>query len=113
MAAFDSLTDEQKATILNYVDTLLRPVMGELARALSHMDAVNSDYIAQASAALALLSPGSEEIPDQSGLAGTAVLDKDLIVTLTSYVQNLLTSYNTAAHRQNYVLAAGASNTIG
>jgi hypothetical protein len=112
MAQFNELTAEQQATIQHYVDVLVRPVMGEFARLLNHFAATNSDYNAQASAALSLLDAGAE-IPDQSGLAGTAVLDKDLVVTMTSYMQGSLTSYNSAAHRQNYVKAAGAENTIG
>ena len=112
MAQFNELTAEQQATIQHYVDILIRPVMGEFARLLNHFDATNSDYNAQSSAAIALLDT-SAEIPDKSGLSGTAVLDKEMVISMTSYVQNSLTSYNSAAHRQNYVKAAGAENTIG
>lgn len=111
MALWTELTAEQQNTILHYVDTLVRPIMGELAVTLNHLEAANDDYLAQASAALALLD-GIEEVPDNSGLAGTAILTKDEVVTLTSYIQGVL-AYNTAGHRQNYVKAAGATNTIG
>ncbi len=112
MAAFVDLTSEQQAILQHYVDVLIRPVMGELARVNNHFGATDSDYNAQSSAILALLTTG-EEIPNGSGLAGTAVLDKEDVLTMTSYVQNILTSYNTSGHRQNFVKAAGAENTIG
>ena len=112
MAWPGSLDAAEQAIVIHYVDQLIRPSMGELARVNNHLDAANNDYNAQASALLATLT-GTDEIPNQAGLAGTAVLTKDEVITLTSYLQGVLTNYNTAGHRQNYVKAAGAENTIG
>lgn len=112
MAQFGDLTSEEQATLLHYVDRLLRPVMGDLARTLNRISAVVDDYNAQSSAVLALLDTGAE-IPDNSGLAGTAVLDKENIVSFSAQTAALLVDYYTASHRQAYVKAAGAENTIG
>ncbi|MHC4464469.1 MAG: hypothetical protein ACYS30_24015 [Planctomycetota bacterium] len=112
MALFSELTAEQQAILQHYVDVLIRPVMGELARVNNHLAAVNTDYNAQSSAILSLLDTGAV-IPNGSGLAGTATLDKEDVITLTSYAQGVLTNYNTAGHRENFVKAAGAENTIG
>ena len=112
MATWAELTTEEQGIVQNYVDTLIRPTMGELARVNNHLDAANTDYLAQASAILATLT-GTEEIPNGSGLAGSAVLTANEVITLTSYAQGILTNYNTSGHRQNYALAAGAINLIG
>lgn len=112
MAQFIDLTSEEQATLLHYVDRLLRPVMGDLARTLSRISAVVDDYNAQSSVVLALLDTGAE-IPDNSGLAGTAILDKEDTVAFSTQTASLLTDYYTSTHRQAYVKAAGAENTIG
>lgn len=112
MATYAELTVGQKATLQHFVNVLVRPSMGELARVNNHLAALDADYNAQASAILATLT-GSEVIPNESGLAGAAALTKDQVVTLVSYAQGVLTNYNTSGHRGNYVLAAGAENTIG
>ena len=111
MSQFADLTTEQQTILQHYVDRLLRPAMGELGRFGVRLEAVNDDYLVQSSTILALLDTGAE-IPNSSGLAGSAVLDKEDVTTLTSYVQGVL-AFNTAGHRQNMAKAAGAENTIG
>lgn len=109
---FDQLTPEQQAILLHYVDQLLRPVIGEFARLLNHMEAADYDYDGQSSAILALLSAG-QTVPNQSGLAGTATLTKENVQTFANAMNTILTTYNTAANRQLMVQIAGAENTIG
>lgn len=111
MATFSELSAEDQAILQHYVDALIRPAMGELGRFGVRLEAVNDDYLAQSSAILASLDTG-EEIPNVSGLAGAAILNKEDVITLTSYIQGVL-AFNTATHRQNMAKAAGAENTIG
>ena len=112
MAQFVDLTTEQQGILLHSVDVLLRPIAGELARILNHMDAYDSDYDGQTAAIVALLDAAAP-IPNQSGLAGTMTLAKEDVESMAGYIQAILTAYNTGAHREFYVKLAGAENTIG
>ena len=109
MATYASLTAEQKARLSEY-DLLARPLAGELARLMlriqSSIDLYNNDVIA----ILTLLDNG-ELIPIEGGLASAAAMTDLDHVTLQSYFQGVA-AYNTAAHRANYVQAAGAANTV-
>ncbi len=108
---YAELTVEQQAIIQNFVG-LLRAWTGEQGRTNNHGDVLNTDYNAQSSAILASLDAG-EVIPNTSGLAGAASLVKEDVVSMVAHVQGILTGYNTAAHRQLWVRAAGAGNLIG
>ena len=110
--AYADLTAEQKANLQDWLTSLLRPWAGEQARVNNHGDVANTGYNAMASAILAELA-GSDEIPNESGLAGAASLTKDEVVSIVSHVQNILTNYNTTAHRQLWAKAAGTQNLIG
>lgn len=112
MATYASLTTEQKDILQHFVNALVRPAMGEVARMENHLSALNDDYNVQSSAIMALLDSDAVIIPNESGLSGTASLTKGEVITLVSYAQGIL-GYNTSGHRQNYVKAAGAENTIG
>lgn len=111
MATFDELTQAQRVTISDY-QVMLRSVSGELARVMNHMAALNTAWNAQVSATVALLTNGALTT-DASGLAGAAQLSKEEVTNITSYCQGILTSYNTAAHREVISKACGAGNLIG
>lgn len=111
--AFSDLTREEQNLLTNFIDTLVRPTLGELARVNNHLEAVDTQYNAVASGLLGRLA-GADEIPGEStGLDGAKSLTKDEVVTLVSYAQGVLTNYNTAGHRQNFSKAAGPGNLIG
>lgn len=112
MAQFNELTPEEQVILLHNVDALMRPSAGELARVLNHFQAFDSDYDGQTAAIVAQLDTGAE-IPNQSGLAGTATLDKEDVVQMATQIQAILTAYNTSTHREFYVKLSGAENTIG
>jgi hypothetical protein len=109
--AYADLTVEQKQQLQAFVQ-LLRPWSGEQARVNNHGDVVNTAYNAGASAILDLLD-AADLVPNESGLAGAISLTKAELVSITSHVQNVLTNYNTSAHRQLWSKAAGAANLIG
>ena len=109
MATYASLTAEQKARLSEY-DLLARPLAGELAQLMTRLQACVDLYNNDVSAILTALDNG-EVIPIEGGLADAAQMTDLDHVTLQSYYQGVVT-YNSAAHRANYVQAAGAANTV-
>ncbi len=109
MATYASLTAEQKARLSEY-DPLARGLAGELARLMTRLQACVDLYNNDVSAILTLLDNG-EVVPIEAGLADAAEMTDLDHVTLQSYFQGVV-AYNTAAHRANYVQAAGAQNTV-
>lgn len=108
---FEDLTPEQQAILSEHV-RMARAWAGEQARTNNHGQVLDTNYWSQVSAILALLDNG-DVIPDGSGLAGAGTLTKADVVTLTSYIEGIMASYDTAPHRQMYAKAAGPSNLIG
>jgi hypothetical protein len=111
MATYASLTAAQQKVLADY-DTAIRPVAGQLARVLTRMQAVNDQYNASASAVLAALTT-TETVPNTTTLAGSQDLLQTELVNMTSYLQNILGTYNDAPHRQAYSKAVGAGNLTG
>ena len=112
MALFSELTAEEQGILLHSVDVLMRPVAGELARVLNHFQAFDSDYDGQTEDIVTQLDAGAL-VPNESGLAGTATLDKEDVIQMANQIQAILTAYNTSTHREFYVKLSGAENTIG
>lgn len=108
--AFNELTSEQQAVLADYV-RMVRAWCGEQARTNNHADALNSQY-AQVQAILGELQD-TDLVTDGSGLSGAMVLTKAEVVSLTAHMQGVLTTYNTAGHRQMWAKAAGPGNLIG
>ena len=111
MATYAELSAEDRSNLDAFMANL-RSWCGEQARTNNHGDALNTGYIADVSDVLAQLG-GSDEIPNQSGLAGATAMTKDQVVSVVAHVQAILTNYNTAAHRQLWVLGCGERNLIG
>lgn len=107
---YASLTPQQQAQLAAY-DTLIRPALGELARVLGRMKAINNQYNANVSAILSSLT-GTETVPNSTALAGAIDVTASEQITWTSYLQNLLANWGDDAHLQEYTKAAGAANTI-
>jgi len=98
--AFVDLTAEQQG------------IVGEFARLLNRMEALDNMYDGQVTAAWASLASG-DIIADGSGLAGVSSLSKAEIASIADAIQVILGTYNTEALRQLYVKMAGMTNTIG
>ena len=108
---FADLTPEQQA-VLSAHTRMVRAWAGEQARTNNHAAVLGTNYWAQVAAILELLD-NADVIPDGSGLDGAGTLTKADVVSLTSYIEGILTNYDTAPHRQKYALAAGPGNLIG
>ena len=108
--AFSDLTAEQQGIVAEYTRQQ-RAVVGEFARLLNRMEALDNMYDGQVTAAWASLAAG-DIITDNSGLAGVSNLNKAEVASIADAIQVILTDYNTEALRQLYVKMAGMTNTI-
>ncbi len=118
MTTYAGLTTEQKSILQNSLN-LIRAWAGEQARTNNHGEVINDDYNAQTLTIITELD-ALEVIPNTSGLAGSASVTKEEMITLVSHVQNIQTDmsshtggFNTSALRQAWIKAAGAENLIG
>lgn len=109
--AFNDLTAEQQGILTEYVRQQ-RALVGSFARWLNQIDAADSMYDAQVTAAWASLAD-SDLIPDGSGLAGVSLLSKAEVASIAEAFQAILSTYQTEPLRQLYVKIAGMTNTIG
>lgn len=109
--AFSDLTAEQQGIVAEYTRQQ-RAVVGEFARLLNRMAALDAMYDGQVTAAWASLASG-DVIADNSGLAGVSSLSKGEISGIADAMQAILTAYNGEALRQLYVRMAGVTNTVG
>lgn len=109
MAAWAELTQEQR-DIYSTFEKDLRALSGEFQRWANKAEALNTRYNAQMQAILVALDDGTI-VPNSSGLAGSSSLNSDAdMVSLVSYIQGTLTSYNTAGHKEKRAMAAGQQN---
>lgn len=106
-----ALTPEQTNIVAEYTRQQ-RATVGEFARLLNHMAALDAMYDGQVTAAWASLA-NEDVIADGSGLAGVSSLTKAQITQIANAMQAILTTYNTEALRQLYVRMAGMTNTVG
>ena len=106
-----ALTPEQQNIVAEYTRQQ-RATVGEFARLLNHMAALDAMYDGQVTAAWASLAD-SDVIADGSGLAGVSSLTKAQIAQIANAMQAILTAYNGEALRQLYVRMAGMTNTVG
>lgn len=106
-----ALSTEQQGIVAEYVRQQ-RAVVGEFARLLNHMAALDAMYDGQVTAAWASLDAG-DVIADGSGLAGVSSLSKAEVASIANAMQTILTTYNGEALRQLYVKMSGLTNTIG
>ena len=110
MTAFVDLTPEQQARANEYT-LLMRPIAGDLAKLLNRMVAAQELWTNDVQAICTALTNGSD-IPNPSGLAEAAAMTDLDYVTMQGYFDSILTSFNDATRRANYVQAAGAVNTV-
>ena len=114
MAQWNELSAEDQVLVLDWMNQLLRPVAGELARVLYHLDVTKAAYIgpAEISTVIATLDADAV-IPNTSGLSGAVDIEKQDLDPMLTALANLLTSYYTAEDLERYVALAGAGNVIG
>ena len=105
-----ALTPEQQGIVAEYTRQQ-RAVVGEFARLLNKMEALDNMYDGQVTAAWATLAD-SDIIADGSGLAGVSALSKGEVASIADAMQAILTAYQGEALRQLYVKMAGLVNTL-
>ena len=105
-----ALTAEQQGIVAEYTRQQ-RAVVGEFARLLNRMEALDNMYDGQVTAAWATLAD-SDIIADGSGLAGVSALSKGEVASIADAMQAILTAYQGEALRQLYVKMAGLVNTL-
>lgn len=115
--AYADLTVEQKASV-QAMCQLVRPLSGELGRLLEKFQAVVSYYSGNVETILGELQ-ASDDVPNESGLAGAQDLTKEQLVNLVGYMITMSAtpdgsagSYNTNYHRALYAKACGPGNLI-
>lgn len=106
-----TVTTEQLKEMSDFM-VLLRQTSGEFGRAMNHMEALNTAWLANVSADISALGSG-QIITDNTGLSGAVPLTTDQATNIVSYFQNILSAYNDTNHRQVLSLACGAINLIG
>ena len=109
--AFLDLTLEQQNIVAEYTRQQ-RATVGEFARLLNHMAALDNMYDGQVVAAWASLL-NADLIADGSGLAGVSTLSKAEVASIAAAMQVIIDTYNSAALRQLYVKMAGLVNVLG
>jgi len=114
MAQWDDLTTEQQAVVNAWMTQLLRPVAGELARVLYHLNLTKAAYTGPADVAGIVGSLDSNAvIPNEGGLAGAVPVTKAQLTPMLAALAALLTGYYGDADLERYIALAGASNVIG
>lgn len=102
-------TPAQLAELSSYV-VLLRGVSSSLMKLMAQMNALQNAYNANISSIIG--TPAGTIIVDNTGLAGAVPLTDSQVVTITSYFENILTTYYDTGHQQNLTLACGPGNTF-
>jgi Uma2 family endonuclease len=113
MAAYESLTAEQKLVVKECVNPL-RSVIGELARLCNHALAIDAKWTGNVETIIASLDEG-EIVPDESTYQDSEPLTKEQIQSLVGYILAIgstSTGYATDYHRGLYVRAAGVYEVL-
>lgn len=109
--AYADLTQEQRTELQDWL-TIVRPMMGELARVNNHFRVAKTAHSSHVGAILAELA-GSDEIPNTSGLQGATAITSDELTVILADANAILTAYDTEPKRQLMAKFAGAANLIG
>lgn len=109
--AYVDLTTDQKKQLQDWLQ-LVRPIQGEVARALNHMQAAQTAHDSHVGAVLALLLPG-DVIPNESGLAGAIDVDKSELTSILALLSSTLATLDTTTNRILWTKFCGAGNLIG
>ena len=109
--AYSDLTTDQKKQLQDWLQ-LVRPIQGEVARALNHMAAAKTAYDSHVGSVMPLLA-SSDVIPNESGLAGAIDVDRSELTAILSLLSGMLTTYGTPANRELWTKFCGAGNLIG
>lgn len=104
------LSDSDKAVLDGWL-ALMRPLSGQIQRAVSGAVPIQDNWDAAVSAIIATLDAGAE-IPNQTGLPASPVTKEDVEHSAASLSQ-LLAVLNTIEVRQRAIRLAGLANVAG
>ena len=111
---WEELTAEQQQLVNNWMTQLLRPVAGELARVLYHLEIVKAAYTGPADIQGIIASlDDTAVIPNTGGLSGAVPVTKAQLSPMLTALNSLLTNYYGSADQERYVALAGGPNVIG
>jgi hypothetical protein len=109
MAAYDSLSAEDKAVIDNFTN-VMRSTAGEVARVFNHMAAIAEDVNA---VSIFVSLDADEIIPNRSGLAGADSMTKAQLLAVFNNFGTMETVNNTTSAREVWTQMCGIVNMIG
>ena len=114
MAQWEDLTQEEQQLVSGWMDQLLRPMAGQLARSFYQLDVVKAAYVGPAAINTIVASLDQNAvIPNTSGLAGAVDVTKAQLDPVLTALNSLLTGYYTEDDLERYVALAGGANVIG
>ena len=102
-------TPAQLAQLSTYV-VQLRAVSSQFMKAMSQMNALQNYYNETVSGIIG--TPAGTTIVDNTGLAGAMPLTDTQVVTMTSWFENILSTYYTATYQQQFTSACGPGNVL-
>lgn len=110
MSAFGDLSPQDQKTVTDF-ETTMRGYVGEMARTLNKLKAINDYYLGVAGPILNLLTPPDNgiAIPDNTALVGAVPLTPFEMGLIMNHIQTLLTT-NTDNNIQVWAKACGATN---
>ena len=112
MATWAELPIEDQQAFSAWMNQLLRPAAGEIARVLYHLDVTKVAYTATAQDIYNSLDAGAV-IPNTSGLSGAVPLTKTQLGPMLAALNSLLADYNSEDDKELYVRLAGGPNVLG
>lgn len=110
MATYDNLSDSDKAVVQSTVQ-LIRAICGATGRNFNALAAIADDT--NAIDLITSITPASETIPNESGLAGADDLTRAELVAIWQDLSTMRTTHDVAANRAAWSKAAGAPNLLG
>ena len=111
--AYADLTTEQKRQLQDWLRELVRPIQGEFAKVLNHMEAAKTAHASHVGDVLAVLVDADEGPRVESGLTGAIAVTKAELTTILALLNAVLTTYDTAPNRELWTKFCGAGNLIG
>lgn len=109
--SYDGESAANKALLDDY-NSNLRSCLGELARLVNRAEVIKAQYDEEITTLFNAWN-ANEELPNNSGLAGSSVSeDHEQIETWQSYLGTLITNLGSTSHEAQYVSAAGPDNVL-
>lgn len=110
MTTYTDLTEDQKAALQAFTDTL-RPALGQIARVFAVIQQLENAWAGSVGAVVTALDADTP-IGTTTGLAGAQTLTREDLISWMGNLQAAAASFNSAPMQQAYIKAAGLVNTL-